>query len=166
MNSFVKILNLSLSMIILNGLLNVEAQSGTSVILGSKHYYIETTEQVGFYEAANNCAQLGMSLASLDANTDERKRVYSFLTINEILDSKYWLSGIKTGSTSYTWLGTGKPLKAAPTGTAGDCVATTATFENDGQDCTTSHYYICEKPIEPPCGKYGQCRYSFSSYNS
>ncbi|KAI8119983.1 hypothetical protein FF38_00758 [Lucilia cuprina] len=171
MNSLVKVVSLTLSVIVFNVLLNVEAQSGTSVILGNKQYYIETTEQVGFYEASNNCAKLSMTLVSIE-NKTEHDKLKNFLQISE-LSNDYWLGGNSYGSSSspvYSWLGTGKRIgfwPATPLSTADKCVFIDSGFTyNDASACTDDKYYICDKPIEPACGKYGQCRYSFSSYSS
>lgn len=67
-------------------------------------------------------------------------------------------------------MGTGKPISywAGTEITMTDkCLQTaTDTFEfAAASDCITekTNYYICEKPLEPNCGKYGQCRYTYST---
>ncbi|XP_065368710.1 uncharacterized protein LOC135961141 [Calliphora vicina] len=173
MNFVVKTLSVLLSVIALNVVLPIEAQlfGGTSVVLGKKHYYIETSNQGSFYEAAYSCAQLGMTLASIESKT-EFNSLKSFLTNSEIIANVYWLSGISYGPLNtakpYSWLGTGKPItywSSDPELTNADqCLKTvTNTFEYAEGTCTESNYYICEKPLEPYCGKYGQCRYTYSS---
>lgn len=95
-----------------------------------------------------------------------------FLLYIENIANVYWLSGISFGSSSttapFSWLGTGKPItywssdKVLPG--SDKCIQTvTNTFEYAEETCTDSNYYICEKPLEPYCGKYGQCRFTYSS---
>lgn len=75
-----QIFNLLWCLVVINGLITVKSQalSGISVILGNKHYYIETTNQGNFYEAAHSCAELDMKLASIESKT-EFDKLYSIL---------------------------------------------------------------------------------------
>lgn len=80
MSLMYKILIFALSVILLNALLKVEAQfaNGIKVTVGNKQYYIETDDTGNFYEAANACTQLGMTLASIESKA-EYKRIFSVL---------------------------------------------------------------------------------------
>ena len=83
------------------------------------------------------------------------------------MDNTFWLSGTKSGTdTDWYWLGTGKRITySKPDQPEGDapCLSTTATdFEYTYKvTCDKETLYICEKPLMPSCGKYGQCRYRY-----
>lgn len=80
MSLIFKILTLSLSVFLFNDLLEVEAQfaNGIKFTVGKKQYYVETDDTGNFYQAANACTQLGMTLASIESKA-EYKRIYSVL---------------------------------------------------------------------------------------
>ncbi|KAM7343478.1 uncharacterized protein ACRADG_010479 [Cochliomyia hominivorax] len=168
MRFIVKFVNLILCVILLNDLLETKAQlnSGISVVLGKKQYYIETTDTGNFYQAAYACAKLGMKLASFEDKSTEQKKLYNVLNLSDISDQQYWLSGISVGSSSkkFIWLGTGKVSTTSLEGTDTGCLATDASFNLKVAVCgSDTHYYICEKPLEPYCGILGQCRYTYST---
>ena len=87
--------------------------------------------------------------------------------ILDLLENTFWLSGTNSGTgTDWYWLGTGKRITyktPASTAEAGSCLSTTANdFDYaDTVTCVTESRYICEKPLMPSCGKYGQCRYRY-----
>ena len=71
------------ALVLLNAVLLAKTQllSGISVVLGQKHYYIENINVANFYQAAQICKQLGMSLASVEKET-EYKNLKSILLQN------------------------------------------------------------------------------------
>ena len=75
------------ALVLLNAVLLVKSQklSGISVVLGQKHYYIENTNAANFYQAAQICKQLGMSLASVEKET-EYKNLKSILLENGVCE--------------------------------------------------------------------------------
>ncbi|TMW49773.1 hypothetical protein DOY81_005130, partial [Sarcophaga bullata] len=164
LKSFVLITAVFLSDLLLPSLAQ---EDGLNIRTGNKLYYIELSEQANFFKAAHACATLDMKLANLDTDSDV-KRIKAILLLNDLTDNSYWLSGTTYGNSALTFIDflTGSKIKFVPsnvTPAASQCLSTAAsTFVYQNSDaCAVAKYFICEKPLVPLCGKYGQCRYRY-----
>lgn len=79
MVSSLKFAALILSVIFLQLLLPVNGQASTTI--GDKVYYIAVTAKVNWYAANHVCTALGMSLASIESET-EWQNLKNFLNTN------------------------------------------------------------------------------------
>nr|BAA93690.1 haustellum specific protein A [Sarcophaga peregrina] len=141
--------------------------SGATTVIGDKNYQVIITAKLNWHKAYQACAKLGMSLASIESET-ENKSLKDYLYSQSILANQFWLSGTNLADKStYSWQSTGKPMtftQWAPNqpGT----LANRCTYMNfNGQwvtdSCYAKKYFICSQPVTPICGASGSCTSSF-----
>ncbi|KAM7343885.1 C-type lectin mosGCTL-7-like [Cochliomyia hominivorax] len=157
-----------LSVILLDLLGSIQAQFslndiGVLQIAGDKQYFVEKTVKFNWYKAQQACAKLNMTLASITSST-EQQNLKNLLSQNSAVANQYWISGTDLSkSNEFVWFGNGQPFSYTSWGSGPGnspllrCVRTDFNFNWERASCIDQHYFICEKPVLPKCGKNNEC---------
>ncbi|XP_013119384.1 perlucin-like protein [Stomoxys calcitrans] len=140
----------------------------TSIVMGEKQYYIGTFQKLNWYEASLACAKRGMTLTAIES-MEENDNLRKFLYNQSLMEKGYWTSGSNLADVNqYTWMATGSTpiytnwVAAEPEIVESKCVCTNELFKWKTEVCAdTKQYYICSRPLLPPCGVKGACRFSY-----
>ncbi|XP_065368711.1 C-type lectin 37Db-like [Calliphora vicina] len=159
---------LALSVVLWALIFALEVEGDLITDIGNKKYLIKTDKKLNWYQANHACTVAGMSLASIESET-EQTNLKNYLFKQNHLNDGFWLSGNNLAdATVYTWLSSGNKLdytnwaSSQPSPTPDYCVYTDAnlkwTTEACGGTTPVTKYFICSRPHVPDCGITGRCK--------